>query len=199
MAVGYRSSHSRDGGRDCPLHFVAIASNMALAVGTTVPMSTQQHRLSVIAARAYDMAVGTATLRSGAHACTTAWAVGTTVPMGCQTSSLKSDRLQSALSAPQRCQCKQHGVGRWHDGAYQHTTAWAVTHCRSHARDGGRHGRSAVVLVHPNREAPLARRCLSTHDGIGRRSSPLAHTRQRQAGRALQRCLCMQHSLRTSK
>ena len=30
---------------------MAIASNMALAVGTTVPMSTQQHRLSVIAAR----------------------------------------------------------------------------------------------------------------------------------------------------
>ena len=83
-----------------------------------------------------------------------------------------------------------YGMGRRHNGAYEHTTAWAVGHRRSHST-----ARYAAVLQHARRHDPSTRRCLLAHAGIGRRISQLALTRRRSRLSAPLRGHCKQHGI----
>ena len=113
--------------------------------------------------------------------------------MGLRSSPLTRTRQQQAGPALQRCSCIEYGMGRWHDGTYEHTTAWAVGHHRSLAQDGGRHGPlcsgapacttawaiGTTVPMSTRRHGPsvIAARAHETALGMARSAEVLVHPR----------------------
>jgi len=123
--------------------------------------------------------------------------------MGLRSSPLTHTRQQQAGPALQRCSCIEYGMGRWHDGTYEHTAAWAVGHHRSLAQDGSRHGplrgsaRACTTAWAVGTTVPMSTRrhgpaviAAHTHEtaaGTARSAAVLQHARQHDP--STRRCL----------